>query len=920
MSFWGTTSSTSTGATGPAGTAGLTWRGPYAAVANYNANDGVYYNGSSYVCTVACTGVVPSTAANWQYLAEQGAPGASGAAGPQGPIGATGAAGPQGLQGPQGDIGPAGPAGATGSTGPAGPVGPTGPQGLQGVAGVAGPTGAAGPQGATGAQGPTGLTGATGATGPQGAQGLTGATGATGLQGPTGPAGINWRGTWATGTSYAASDAVYYSGSSYRCTTAVSSPASPDTDAAHWFLLAQKGADGAAGGGGGGGASVATRMYCTAAFTPTANASNILPLDTVAFDTSSGSTDVTNHKITPKTAGYYLVTAQIQFASSANQMASISILKNGVDVANGGITPNIGSAETTAADVIYCNGTTDYLQVSFWPNAATALQTGSASSFLSAALLQGAAGAGGTPVVIRARAGTSTTLNGGWNKIPVDTVDFDTTGNNWVDTVNKRITPKVAGYYRFSAEARCSIAGAVWMDVALYKNGAIVSQGEQNYGNTGELIGLADDVIYCNGSTDYIELYVWASNPMTTTVGPASCYLVCTSIGTNGATGPAGPTGANGTNGTNGQGFNWRGAWVSATAYSPYDVVSYNGSSYDCVVATSGTVTPDVDTTSWKIMAQKGADGAAGGGGTVTPVAVRAHMAATTGNSANAWNKVPIDTVDFDSTGNSWVDTVNHRITPKVAGYYHFIGNAYCYTANAGVFSMSLALQKNGAQVSSVQTQSNSGGAAITEIDDIIYCNGTTDYVELFCDPNLQGSMNIGSNATNVNYLACTSVGANGAAGATGPAGPAGPSGAGSQVIRMDCGTGYAPQANAVTKVHLDNVSINTTGTNTWYDGANYRIIPQVGGYYQFNGQVHATSSVSGNSSIRTRLYKNGSVIAYGSQSFTTTSGDELDSSVADIIYCNGTTDFVELYVDVPQGANIVASPAANYLSCAKVA
>jgi hypothetical protein len=30
-------------------------------------------------------------------------------------------------------------------------------------------------------------------------------------------------------------------------------------------------------------------------------------------------------------------------------------------------------------------------------------------------------------------------------------------------------------------------------------------------------------------------------------------------------------------------GFTWQGAWNSTTTYQPYDVVSRNGSSYNCV-------------------------------------------------------------------------------------------------------------------------------------------------------------------------------------------------------------------------------------------------------------------------------------------------------------------------------------------------
>ena len=64
-----------------------------------------------------------------------------------------------------------------------------------------------------------------------------------GNQGPQGPvgAGLNWRGTWVSGTPYAVNDGVFYAGSSYRCTVAVTSSTSPDLDPTNWTLVASKG-------------------------------------------------------------------------------------------------------------------------------------------------------------------------------------------------------------------------------------------------------------------------------------------------------------------------------------------------------------------------------------------------------------------------------------------------------------------------------------------------------------------------------------------------------------------------------------------------------------------------------------------------------------------------------------------------------
>jgi len=96
------------GSNGPtvAGGGGVTmqWRGAWTTPAAYAKNDGVSYQGSSYICLNNTTNNVPppSDPTNWGVLAQ------GGATGPQGPAGATGATGPQGATGAQGPTGPTG--------------------------------------------------------------------------------------------------------------------------------------------------------------------------------------------------------------------------------------------------------------------------------------------------------------------------------------------------------------------------------------------------------------------------------------------------------------------------------------------------------------------------------------------------------------------------------------------------------------------------------------------------------------------------------------------------------------------------------------------------------------------------------------------------------------------------------------------
>jgi hypothetical protein len=89
-----------------------------------------------------------------------------------------------------------------------------------------------------------------------------------------------------------------------------------------------------------------------------------------------------------------------------------------------------------------------------------------------------------------------------------------------------------------------------------------------------------------------------------------------------GPPGPAGPAGATGSQGPIGPqgvpgpvgpaGLNWQGTWVSGGSYVVDDAVGYGGASWFCINNTSGTTTPDVDTTNWALLASQGATGPQG--------------------------------------------------------------------------------------------------------------------------------------------------------------------------------------------------------------------------------------------------------------------------------------------------------------------
>jgi hypothetical protein len=232
------------GPVGPTGPVGVVNRGTWSPSTQYQDNDTVSYDGSSWIALLPNLDSAPNaTNPAWQLLAAKGinnqgswvqsinyqvddavteggqfwlaiAPNIASQPNVLNPnwqlISASGAAGP---------AGPAGPQGAAGSTGATGPAGPAGPQGVQG---------------------------ATGSQGPVGPMGLTGPQGAQGTQGTQGPP-PTFAGTWSNATKYSLGTAVFYSGSSYISLSNGNIGVQPGTDPTQWALLAQQGATGATG-------------------------------------------------------------------------------------------------------------------------------------------------------------------------------------------------------------------------------------------------------------------------------------------------------------------------------------------------------------------------------------------------------------------------------------------------------------------------------------------------------------------------------------------------------------------------------------------------------------------------------------------------------------------------------------------------
>ena len=98
-----------------------------------------------------------------------------------------------------------------------------------------------------------------------------------------------------------------------------------------------------------------------------------------------------------------------------------------------------------------------------------------------------------------------------WSKVQLNAESYDT-DNCFDSTTNYRFTPTKSGYYQMNASIAQRRDGTAEMAQAIRKNGTAISQYfvVNNYTFAGVVNAGGADLIYLNGSTDYLELYVFS--------------------------------------------------------------------------------------------------------------------------------------------------------------------------------------------------------------------------------------------------------------------------------------------------------------------------------------------------------------------------------------------------------------------------
>ena len=110
-----------------------------------------------------------------------------------------------------------------------------------------------------------------------------------------------------------------------------------------------------------------------------------------------------------------------------------------------------------------------------------------------------------------------------FTKILFQVEEFDTA--SCYDTSNSSFTPNVAGYYQINARVRPNATNGE-AEIAIYKNGSVFRNGSNISVSSGTQNGtVVSSLVYMNGTTDYLEIYIFQTNSSTASASSSSVYF-----------------------------------------------------------------------------------------------------------------------------------------------------------------------------------------------------------------------------------------------------------------------------------------------------------------------------------------------------------------------------------------------------------
>jgi hypothetical protein len=133
----------------------------------------------------------------------------------------------------------------------------------------------------------------------------------------------------------------------------------------------------------------AFRAYASTATSIPGVTQTKINLESETFDTNS---NFASSRFTPTIAGYYLITGTIFIDSSVMVGFLASIFKNGITYANGSSQVRANALRTTVNDIVYLNGSTDYVELYGYHESSGSFNVGASSeqTYFSGCLIRSA--------------------------------------------------------------------------------------------------------------------------------------------------------------------------------------------------------------------------------------------------------------------------------------------------------------------------------------------------------------------------------------------------------------------------------------------------------------------------------------------------------------------------------------------------
>jgi len=201
---------------------------------------------------------------------------------------------------------------------------------------------------------------------------------------------------------------------------------------------------------------------------------------------------------TPVTIG----TSTVGLGNTITSISNLTLTNVTVVSGTSNATQNLANVTGTLASA---NGGTGQSNITFPSSGGTAMISGNMPAF-------------------SAYQSSAQTITGGsFTKVTCQTKEFDT-NSNYDNATNYRFTPTVAGYYQFNAALQITTSTSTGL-ICFYKNGAEFKRPSYLSGSSVVNSNGGTALIYCNGSTDYIEFYALLGTGQALSTGVFSTWF-----------------------------------------------------------------------------------------------------------------------------------------------------------------------------------------------------------------------------------------------------------------------------------------------------------------------------------------------------------------------------------------------------------